>query len=121
MAKWKREVTLYFLGVLRNIEVERERLRREDSQFYSLNPWRELRYRVLKSGNGRCSLCGAGAKDGAVLHVDHIKPRSLFPELALEESNLQVLCSECNVGKSNKDETDWRIAKVASALDAIPE
>lgn len=119
--KWKREVTLYFLGVLRNIEAERDRVERENSKFYSLNPWRELRYRVLKNGDGRCSLCGVSAKDGAILHVDHIKPRSLFPELALDERNLQVLCSECNIGKSNKDETDWRAVKVASAIDSIPD
>lgn len=70
--------------------------------------WLELRYRVLKRWGGRCMLCGRTAADGAIIQVDHIKPRSKFPRLALEERNLQVLCLECNGGKSNKDATDWR-------------
>ncbi|WP_232796123.1 HNH endonuclease [Citrobacter rodentium] len=42
------------------------------------------------------------------MHVDHIKPRSLYPHLALDLSNLQIMCNECNVSKSNKDEIKWR-------------
>lgn len=52
--------------------------------------------------------CGANPSDGVKMHVDHIKPRSKFPELALVLDNLQILCEDCNLGKSNKDETDWR-------------
>lgn len=76
--------------------------------FFASDAWRSLRYQALKMGNGRCCLCGASAFSGAVLHVDHIKPASLYPELRLDLSNLQVLCADCNLGKSNKDETDWR-------------
>jgi len=42
------------------------------------------------------------------IHVDHIKPRSKFPELELVFDNLQVLCDDCNIGKSNVDSTDFR-------------
>ena len=42
------------------------------------------------------------------MNVDHIKPRRLYPGLALEKSNLQVLCADCNHGKGNWDQTDWR-------------
>jgi 5-methylcytosine-specific restriction endonuclease McrA len=70
--------------------------------------WRVLRMVVLKKHGARCQCCGASAKDGVVINVDHIKPRRNFPELALSESNLQVLCSACNQGKSNWDQTDWR-------------
>ena len=76
--------------------------------FYSSNEWRTLRYKVLSAGNGKCECCGATAKSGAVLHVDHIKPKSKYPELALEFSNLQLLCDMCNMGKSTTDEIDWR-------------
>ncbi|RYZ77711.1 MAG: hypothetical protein EOP05_00795 [Proteobacteria bacterium] len=44
------------------------------------------------------------------MHVDHIKPRSKYPHLELEFSNLQVLCRQCNFGKSNKYEDDFRSA-----------
>lgn len=70
--------------------------------------WRRLRMEVLKEQGARCQCCGATPKDGVRMHVDHIKPRRKFPELALEKSNLQVLCEVCNHGKGNWDQTDWR-------------
>jgi len=70
--------------------------------------WRKLRYAALKKNNGKCELCGNGRGDGVKLHVDHIKPRRKYPELALSLENLQVLCELCNHGKGNWDETDWR-------------
>jgi len=76
--------------------------------FYETREWREVRYRVLQKFAGHCQCCGRGAAQGVILHVDHIKPRSKFPELALTLENLQVLCEDCNLGKSNKDDTDWR-------------
>lgn len=79
--------------------------------FYETDEWRRVRYEALRLGGGKCCLCGATANGGATLHVDHIKPRSLFPELELDVNNLQVLCQDCNLGKSNLDDTDWRATK----------
>lgn len=90
-------------------------IRKRTRGFYSTRAWLDLRYKVLVKHGGRCQCCGVDAARGAILNVDHIKPRSLYPELELEESNLQVLCADCNRGKSNKDETDFRPA-LASAL-----
>lgn len=70
--------------------------------------WRRARMVALKAHGARCQCCGASPATGAVMNVDHIKPRKLFPSLALEQSNLQVLCHECNHGKGNWDQTDWR-------------
>lgn len=70
--------------------------------------WRQLRMVVLKKYGAKCQCCGATPATNAVINVDHIKPRKLFPELALNENNLQVLCSLCNHGKGNWDMTDWR-------------
>lgn len=71
--------------------------------------WRTLRYEVLLKHGRRCMCCGATPDDGmTVLHVDHIKPRNTHPELALEPSNLQVLCEVCNMGKGAWDDTDFR-------------
>jgi 5-methylcytosine-specific restriction endonuclease McrA len=52
-----------------------------------------------------------------VINVDHIKPRRKYPELALTESNLQVLCGTCNHGKGSWDETDWRRNPVDTAYE----
>lgn len=50
------------------------------------------------------------------MHVDHIRPRSKFPELALALDNLQVLRSLCNEAKSNLDMTEWPEIPEAAAL-----
>ena len=82
--------------------------RNASRDFCASRRWINLRYMVLSESKGRCSLCGRCVCDGVSLHVDHIKPRSLFPELAMDKSNLQVLCCECNIGKGNRDCIDWR-------------
>lgn len=71
--------------------------------------WRRLRMEVIKERGAKCECCGATPTDGqTVINVDHIKPRKRFPTLALDKTNLQVLCETCNHGKGNWDETDWR-------------
>lgn len=59
-----------------------------------------LRYDILKRDNFKCVLCGATAKDGAALHVDHIIPVSKGGKT--ESSNLRTLCDQCNLGKRDK-------------------
>jgi 5-methylcytosine-specific restriction endonuclease McrA len=81
----------------------------QKDDFLQTYEWRRLRMVVLTKRGNRCECCGASPSDGhTVLNVDHIKPRKLFPNLALDESNLQVLCAVCNHGKGNWDQTDWR-------------
>ena len=77
--------------------------RSTQTNFYRTKAWRELRLSILLASDCSCKICGNTSEKGAVLHVDHIKPRSLYPELALDESNLQVLCEDCNIAKSNND------------------
>lgn len=60
----------------------------------------DIRYNVLKRDNYTCCICGATAKDGAKLEVDHIIPVSKGGKTIM--SNLQTLCDRCNKGKSNK-------------------
>jgi 5-methylcytosine-specific restriction endonuclease McrA len=78
--------------------------------FYQSDAWRHVRYLALKKHGAACQCCGATGRKGHPLHVDHIKPRSKFPDLELDLSNLQVLCEDCNLGKRAWDDTDWRRA-----------
>ena len=81
----------------------------KSQEFLTSQEWCELRYKALKKCGAKCQCCGASPKGSeVVLHVDHIKPRCLFPELAADINNLQVLCEKCNVGKGCSDITDWR-------------
>jgi hypothetical protein len=78
------------------------------NEFLQTYEWRKVRMEALKKYGPVCQCCGATPKTGAVMNVDHIKPRKLFPSLALDVNNLQILCHECNHGKGNWDQTDWR-------------
>lgn len=75
--------------------------------FYTSPEWRALRYVALKEYGNTCAACGRGPRDGVKLHVDHIQPRSKRPDLALEIRNLQILCADCNLAKSNRDSIRW--------------
>lgn len=87
----------------------RESYKEKAKRFYQSDEWRKLRYEVLREQKGRCQCCGRSAKDGVVLHVDHIIPLSKDWSKRLDKNNLQVLCEDCNLGKSNTDNIDWRI------------
>lgn len=61
-----------------------------------------LRYDVMRRDGFRCQLCGATAKDGYKLHVDHIIPVSKGGRTEMQ--NLRTLCERCNMGKGAKIE-----------------
>jgi hypothetical protein len=61
-----------------------------------------VRLKVLNRDNFRCVFCGKSpATDlGTKLHIDHIKPFSQGGSNEID--NLQTLCVECNLGKSDR-------------------
>jgi 5-methylcytosine-specific restriction endonuclease McrA len=61
--------------------------------------WRKLRSLIIKRDNGCCQRCliKYGIINTENLEVHHIKPRSEYPELMFEESNLITLCKTCNL------------------------
>jgi 5-methylcytosine-specific restriction endonuclease McrA len=97
------------LRVLRTawIEIKRKPAANSD-EFLQSKAWKRLRLQALELHGRRCQCCGASPETGAVLNVDHIKPRRLFPDLALRLDNLQVLCGDCNEGKGNWCMSDYR-------------
>lgn len=60
---------------------------------------RGMRHEVFKRDNYTCCECGATKKEGATLHIDHIIPVSKGGTDEL--SNLQTLCADCNLNKSD--------------------
>jgi 5-methylcytosine-specific restriction endonuclease McrA len=73
--------------------------------------WKKLRLSTFRKYGYVCHCCGATRKE-AILQIDHIKPRFLFPKLELDPSNLQVLCKECNHRKGLTTK-DWRPKRTA--------
>lgn len=94
--------------IIKEENIKQQERKIKSSNFYSSAEWKALRYEVLREQKGRCQCCGRSAKDGVVLHVDHIIPLSKDWSRRLDKNNLQVLCEDCNIGKSNTDSIDWR-------------
>lgn len=65
-----------------------------------------IRWQVFQRDQWKCVSCGRNSHNGAILHVDHIVPRSRGGLDSLD--NYQTLCDACNIGKSNRDATDLR-------------
>lgn len=86
--------------------------------FYKSWRWRELRLIVLDVCGRYCCSCGENPRhdNQVVLHVDHIQPLRLHPELALDITNLQVLCEACNQGKSWFNTEDYRTEEQRNKL-----
>lgn len=70
----------------------------------SRDPNLRLKFLVMKRDNFKCCMCGRSPATtvGLELHIDHIIPWSKGGETVLD--NLQTLCSDCNLGKSNLSE-----------------
>jgi hypothetical protein len=89
--------------------------------FYKSWRWRELRLIVLDVCGRYCCSCGEAPRHGnkVVLNVDHIQPLRLHPELALDITNLQVLCEACNQGKSWFNTKDYRTEEQRNKMIAM--
>ena len=90
---------------LRLLELAEERKRKieEAKQFYSSPEWTMLRKQVIKEKGKICTECGRKIKHNYDITVDHIKPRSKYPELSLSINNLCVMCRSCNAKKGDKE------------------
>lgn len=65
--------------------------------FYRSSPWRILRRDILKRDLFTCVDCGfVSITKGKDLEVNHIRPRSTHPSIALDPSNLETLCKPCH-------------------------
>lgn len=121
--KWRKEVggrggewaliEKYGREILKDYVVPRRKKVVGGKTFYTSREWLHLRYAVIQKYGRKCMCCGATNKK---IHVDHVKPRSKFPELELVIGNLQILCEDCNLGKGAWDQTDWR-----TEVEAAPE
>ena len=72
----------------------------------SLTVWNQpfIRETLLNGTQHKCCYCekqiGLGFPD---MHIDHYRPKSLYPDLVVEWDNLMPCCGDCNRSKSNHD------------------
>ena len=102
---YKKESTYKYqelIDLKRKVDIEQERLNSVTEQKrlerQKLTP--KVRYKILKRDNYSCNLCGRTATSNVVLHVDHKIPIANGGKTV--ESNLWVLCEECNLGKGTR-------------------
>ena len=104
-------VIAWLLRLIVSLFLRRVEASEAAGSFYRSHKWRKLRVDVLEANRQRygmlaCECCGM--VDVGSFHVDHIYPRSTHPDLALDSTNLQVLCDACNIGKGTAYTTNWR-------------
>jgi 5-methylcytosine-specific restriction endonuclease McrA len=56
---------------------------------------------ALERDDNTCQVCGL--KDEEIMVVDHIKPKSIYPELASKLDNLMTLCPNCHARKTVRE------------------
>jgi 5-methylcytosine-specific restriction endonuclease McrA len=67
------------MQVMADIQVNqpKEPPKQEQSKdFYQTQAWKKLRYKVLCKYEATCQCCGRSRREGQIMHVDHILPRS---------------------------------------------
>jgi 5-methylcytosine-specific restriction endonuclease McrA len=104
-------------------ELARERQRQIDEAraFYASAEWRLVRDQVIREQGPVCRKCRSHIRTDYDLTVDHIKPRGKFPELALDKSNLQVLCRKCNSAKGATYNEVTEATPLATPLDSTQQ
>jgi len=73
-------------------------------EFSRSKEWTELKRMVIDRYGAICMCCGSAHR----IQVDHIRPKSKYPELSLDFDNMQILCWTCNRKKNFRHETDYR-------------
>ena len=78
--------------------------------FYRSRAWQTARIKcfernIKEYGALTCELCGRTKATGVKsFHCHHLRSRSNWPELALDQGNLVAACEACNMGMGNRYE-----------------
>lgn len=82
--------------------------------------WRKLRLEIIRRDHSLCRRCMIKytTLNGYDLSVHHIKPRSKYPELMFDPTNLVTLCGTCNrqLGIQEKLDFDFDPNKIEHTL-----
>lgn len=101
------------------LSMKREKKRNYSRQYYNENKdtqktikserWKKFRRMIIQRDNGVCQRCLAKRNIlvGDNLEVHHIKPRTKYPTLVFEESNVITICKTCNLELGTREELDF--------------
>lgn len=63
--------------------------------------WNYWKKQALIRDDYICQICGF--REPEIMVVDHIKPKSLYPDLKFEMNNLITLCPNCHMRKTQRE------------------
>lgn len=72
------------------------------------SPWahQKIKAALILETSGKCAYCEARMLAVSFGDIEHIKPKSRFPEQVVSWENLTLACSRCNSRKSSKYDED---------------
>lgn len=73
----------------------------EKNAFWKGGGWNYWNRQTKIRDNYTCQKCDFSDKE--IMQVDHIKPKSIFPELKYLMDNLITLCPNCHARKTNRE------------------
>ena len=73
---------------------------------------------VLIRDDYTCQICGY--REIEIMEVDHIKPKSIYPELQFEMNNMVTLCPNCHRRKTNREKKQIANMKKQANSGEIP-
>jgi 5-methylcytosine-specific restriction endonuclease McrA len=76
------------------------RARKRVDDFYRSKAWLRFRFAIERARGRVCEACKQAVPKPGKLHADHILSRRLYPQLALDPANIQLLCSSCHSRKT---------------------
>lgn len=90
--------------------------------FYSSEAWNKCRAAYKKSVGGLCECCLAKGlyNPGTIVHHKiHITPQNIeIPEIALDWSNLELVCRECHAEKHGKKSRRYVVDPIGRVVAA---
>lgn len=96
--------------------------RERSSDLYHTFRWTRLS-RAFRQSHPLCAECARNGRLKAAEVVDHIVPFPVCRDF-FDESNLQSLCSDCNIAKGNRDKViiqEWRRTHVNALCGAAAD
>jgi len=79
---------------------------------------REIKAALKEMYGACCCYCEGNVDPTSSQQVEHYRPKSKFPDLTFEWSNLHYCCPKCNISKSDKwDEEN----PILNPVDDVPE
>ncbi len=62
----------------------------------------DIREQLKKETHGKCMYCESTIGQVAFEHIEHYRPKSKYPKLTFEWTNLGLSCPKCNINKLNE-------------------